>query len=53
MIEIQPEAKPRSWNAEDWLRIYDNLTNPDKREQAKRNFERKQRAEAKREDTGL
>lgn len=37
----------------DWLRMYKSITDPEKREQAKREEERRQRREAKVLDTGL
>jgi len=43
----------RSWNAEDWLRIYQSLTDPEKREDRRRATERKKRQEDKLADYGL
>lgn len=37
----------------DWMRMYKSLTDPDVKEKAKREAERKERAENKKKDTGL
>lgn len=43
----------KQWSISDWERMYMNATDPEKREEARRNLERKARIEQKKRDTGL
>lgn len=48
-----PQSPSVQWSIADWQRIYDNLTDPDKRAEAARQIAIKRRIEQKKKDTGL